>query len=86
MELFLQDELLPLLRILQLVARRHLPADAAVNKVFKAVKPLIEKILQVPAPGLGLLQHADRKKAQLCQRPRRGLHVLICEIGRMYLN
>lgn len=43
------------------VAGCQLPADVALNKLFKAVITLTEQILQVPAPRLGLLKHTQRK-------------------------
>lgn len=42
------------------VACCQLPADVALNKLFKAVITLGEQILQVPAPWLGMLKHTGR--------------------------
>lgn len=58
------------------------PADVALTKLFKAVVALIEQILQVPAPWLGMLKHKDRQK-HTQSHPR---HLKVSMIKAISLN
>lgn len=56
---------------------RQLPADVALNKLFKTVITLSEQILQVPAPRHWILKCRCTENAQLCRRHLKTSHIKV---------
>lgn len=70
-------EHLPLLRgqaVVLPIVRCQLPADVALNKLFKAVITLSEQILQVPAPWLGILKRTDGETHPVTSQTSEGFY------------
>lgn len=82
-------EHLPLLRgqaVVLPIVRCQLPADVALNKLFKAVITLSEQILQVPAPWLGILKRTDRETQTGKHTQSRRRHLKVSIIKAISLN